>query len=230
MDNSAAQNAISLALLGKWSESIDANLKILKENSNDTEALCRLTRAYSEIGKIKDAKETANKVLSIDPTNQIAIKFLEKLKHTKTPGKQLSKMCVESFLEEPGKTRMIELVNLGNPENLAGIDPGDEVKITTYSHRVSITSYEGKYLGRLPDDISARLKYMIKNGCKYLALVKSISHKSITVFIREIEKGPKLEGSASFPPEKIEYVSFTPPELVHKDTPDVESIEESAED
>ena len=231
MDTSAAQNAIGFALSGKWAEAIDANLEILKEYSNDTGALCRLARAYSEIGKITEAKKAANKVLKIDPTNQIAVKFLEKQKHTRNfKGQSSQTSCLESFLEEPGKTKMVELMNLGDPENFSGVDPGDEVKITPYSHRVSITSSDGKYLGRLPDDISARLKYLIKNGCRYQTLIKSIDFKNITIFIREIEKGPKMEGSPSFPPEKIEYVSFTPPELVHSDTPDVGTIEESSEE
>lgn len=230
MDTSATQNAIAFALSGKWKEAITENLKILESSPNDTEALCRLAKAYSEIGKITDAKKIANKVLEIDPVNQIAIKLIEKLKHHGTFKGQSSQACLESFLEEPGKTKIVELMNLGDPENFFGVDPGDEVKIAPYSHRISVTTNDGEYLGRLPDDISARLKYMIKNGCKYLTLIKSINPKNITVFIREIEKGPKLEGSPSFPPEKIEYVSFTPPELVHSDTPDVETTEEIPED
>jgi hypothetical protein len=115
-------------------------------------------------------------------------------------------------------------------ENFVNLDPGEEVKLAAYSHRVSVTTCDGKYIGRLPDDISARLKYLIKGGNKYQALVKSVSPKEISVFVRELEKGPRMEGSPSFPPEKIDYVSFTPPELVHTDTPNVETTEEISEE
>lgn len=231
MDTPAAKLAVEFALSGKWNEAVDANLQIIKENKNDTEALCRLARAYFELGKISKAKETTKKVLEIDPGNQIAAKFSEKLKVVKSgDGAPSPTVCNESFLEEPGVTKLINLLNLGNLDNVISLDPGEEVKLAAYAHRVSVVSMKGEYIGRLPDDIAARLKLLIKKGCKYQVLIKSVQPKEIVVFVREIEKGKGLTGSPSFPPEKIEYVSFTPPELVHSDTPDVETTEEIPEE
>jgi tetratricopeptide (TPR) repeat protein len=231
MDTSAASIAVSFALSGKWNEAIDANLEIVKSNPEDTEALCRLARAYAEIGKISDAREALNKVIKIDPINQIATKFLEKLKLAKNYGGATSSpTCNESFLEEPGKTKLIRLLNPGESENLVNLDPGEELNLTAYAHRVSVTTLDGKYVGRLPDDIAARLRNLIKEGNKYQVLIKCVTPKEITVFIRETEKGPGTNGAPSFPPEKIEYVSFTPPELVHSDTPSVETTEEIPEE
>ena len=230
MDTPAAHTAVALALSGKWEEAAATNLEILKDNPNDTEALCRLARAYFEIGKHDKSKDTINKILDIEPTNQIALKFQQKLKISKKTGDAISfSSCKGSFLEEPGKTKMVELVNLGNPENFVHLDPGEEVKLVSYSHRVSVNSSADEYIGRLPDDIGARLKYLINKGNKYQTLIKSISPKEVTVFVREIEQGKGANGSPSFPPEKIEYVSFTPPELVHSDTPSVETTEEIPE-
>ena len=231
MDTSAANIAVSLALSGKWNEAIDTNLGILKSEPCDTEALCRLARAYYELGQIPKARETTNKVLEIEPTNQIAAKFAEKLKIVKNPNSPTPTPAYnESFLEEPGKTKLIELLNLGIPENFVNLDPGEEVKLTTYSHRVSVTTHDGRYIGRLPDDIAARLKYLIKKGNKYQTLIKSVNSKDVTIFIRELERGVRVNGSPSFPPEKIEYVSFTPPELVHSDIPNVETTEEISDE
>jgi len=231
MDISATQTAVSFALSGKWKEAIEANLTILKSDPNDTEALCRLARAYSEIGKISQAKSTIKKVLEVDPTNQIALKFSERLKLAKNSNSPVSSpTCNESFLEEPGKTKLIQLVNVGEPDNLANLDPGEEVKLTPYSHRVSITTKGGKYVGRLPDDIAARLKNLIKAGYKYLTLIKSVDQKEITVFIREIESSQSVGKTSSFSPEKIEYVSFTPPEYVHKDVPSTVTTEDIPEE
>ena len=36
------------------------------------------------------------------------------------------------------------------------------------------------------------------------------------MFIREVTRSSKLSDLTSFPAEKIEYISFTPPELVHR--------------
>lgn len=231
MDTSATQKAVTLALSGQWHEAIEANLEILKNSPEDTEALCRLARAYNEIGKVYDARETLQKVIEIEPANSIALKFIEKLKVAGNSGASPSSpIRNESFLEEPGKTKLIKLLNIGEPENIANLDPGEEVKLASYSHRVSLTTLDGKYVGRLPDDVAARLRGLIKDGNKYQVLIKCVSPKEITVFIRETERGTSANGVPSFPPEKIDYVSFTPPELVHSDTPSVETTEEIPEE
>jgi tetratricopeptide (TPR) repeat protein len=231
MEISPAQMAVNLALSGNWKEAIKINLEILKENPEDTEALCRLARAYTELGKISLAKDATKKVLEIDPVNTIALKFQEKLKTAKkTVAQPCSQTSPESFLEETGKTKLVTLLNIGKKEVYENLDPGEEVKLFSYSHKVSVNTMDGQYLGKVPDDVAARLKNLIKMGNKYQILIKSIEPRQITVFIREMERGPKVGNVASFSPEKIEYVSFTPPELIHDDTPNVETTEESAEE
>ena len=231
MEISPAQMAVNLALSGNWKEAIKINLEIVKENPEDTEALCRLARAYTELGKITLAKDATKKVLEIDPVNTIALKFQEKLKTAKkTVAQPSSQTSPESFLEETGKTKLVTLLNIGKKEVYENLDPGEEVKLFSYSHKVSVNTMDGAYLGKVPDDVAARLKNLIKMGNKYQILIKSIEPKEITVFIREMERSPKVGNVASFSPEKIEYVSFTPPELIHDDTPNVETTEESAEE
>lgn len=231
METSLAQKAIALALSGSWKEAIDINLQILDETPDDIDALNRLARAYSELGKIKLAKETALYVLKKDPINPIAKKCLEKWKTLKPGAKngETSAISPESFLEESGKTKLVSLVNTGSGKVFATLDPGEEVKISSYSHKVSIVTKDDKYIGRVPDDLAARLRSLIKSGNKYQVLIKSVQPKEVTVFIREIEKGDNSPNTPSFPTEKIEYVSFTPPELIHKEQPEV-ITEEIGED
>ncbi len=220
MEVTSAQKAIGLALNGKWEEAVDINLEILKENPQDPDALNRLARAYAELGKMVLARQTAQKVLKIDPVNTIAQKCLEKWKSVKKSDRHpVNAPLPEAFLEEPGKTKLVTLLHLGDSQIFANLDPGEEAKLFAHTHRVSVTTPEGKYLGRLPDDLAARLRNLIKAGNKYQVLIKSIEPKEVTVFIREIEKGKDAPDTFSFPTEKIDYVSFTPPELVHKDQP-----------
>jgi tetratricopeptide (TPR) repeat protein len=231
MDTSAAQTAINFALSGNWEEAINANLGLISVNPEDTEALNRLARAYAELGKISEARATTKKVLKIDPVNPIALKSLEKWKSAVKPGARLSNgTSTENFLEEPGKTKLVSLLNPGDAKIFANLDPGEEVLLFSHAHKVSINTVDGKYIGCLPDDLAARLRNLIKAGNKYQVLMKSVDPKEIKVFIRELEKGPKTKDIPSFPTEKIDYVSFTPPELIHKDTPDTLSPEETTEE
>lgn len=218
MDTSA-QLAIKQALLGNWVEAIHLNEAILKENPEDIDALNRLSRAHSELGCIKKAKEAAKKVLSISPDNSIALKAIVKLANMnegECPCGRIS--SPDDFLEEPGKTKMMYLMHPGDQKVIASLDAGDEVKLDSHSHRLEILTEDGKYLGRLPDDLSARIKMLITCGNEYKVVVKCIDSGGVKVILRELKN---VSGTPSFPAEKIEYVSFTPPELVHKNDMDL---------
>ena len=111
---------------------------------------------------------------------------------------------------------------------IAKLDAGDELKINTHAHRISLTTWEGTYVGRLSDDLSARLHKLIKHGNEYQAFVKSTDKKDIKVFVRETKRAPKLANIPSFSTEKVDYVSFTSPDLVHKNIP-APQVEEEEE-
>jgi tetratricopeptide (TPR) repeat protein len=217
MDNNLAQKAISAAVKGKWEEAQKLNKEILRKNPRDTDALNRLARSYAELGDIKNARITANKTLKIDPHNNIAQKCLSRWKELKKEETiRSTQTSADSFIEEPGKTKILTLLHTGPEKILAKSDAGDEVKINPHGHRISVANLEGNYLGRLPDDISARLKKLIKMGNEYQILIKSIEKKCVRVFIRETKTSPKAVNIPSFSSERIDYISFTPPELVHK--------------
>ena len=220
MEMSLAQKAISFALHGEWLEAIKVNLEILSLNPKDTDSLNRLAKAYAESGKIEDAKKAAKKVLDIDPVNAIATRSLEKWQSMKDGEAQVKKFAPpESFLEDPGKTRILTLVNPGDEQVIASLDSGDVVKLLPHPHSIAVVTDSNKNIGKLPDDLAARLRNLIKAGNKYQVLIKSVEGKTVTVFMRETERGENAPAIQSFPGEKIDYVSFTPPELIHKDIP-----------
>lgn len=221
-----------MALSGNWAEAVKINLDIISGNSEDTDALNRLARAYWELGRVREAREATKKVLKIDPVNPIALKCIEKWKSSEGHSTHSANSAPtdENFLEEPGKTKLVTLLNLGDGKIFANLDPGEEVKLFPHAHKVSINTADGRYIGRLPDDLAARLRGLIKAGNKYQVLMKSVDPKEIKVFIRELEKGEKSPGMPSFPTEKIDYVSFTPPELIHRDAPETPNLEEVPEE
>lgn len=212
-----AQSAVSYALKGNWDKAIIINQKILQEDQADVDALNRLAKAYVELGKITKARSCAKKVLRIDPFNTIATKSVNKWKNYKATSSKNSNSdsagpsSAQVFLEEPGRTKIISLLHLGNPKVIANVDAGDCVKLSTNSHRVSICSSNGSYIGRLSDDLSAHLKKLISLGNEYSVFIKSVEPKNVRVFIRETKRSKKLSNINSFSSEKIDYVSFTPP-------------------
>jgi hypothetical protein len=71
-----------------------------------------------ENGDIPKAKKTSLNVLKIDPGNNIALKAIEKYKNfskVKSNGNISINQNVDPsvFIEEPGKTKLINLINVG---------------------------------------------------------------------------------------------------------------------
>lgn len=233
MEDDLAQEAIKQALEGNWEIAIKLNKQILSEDEDNIDALNRLARAYSEVGRLDLAKATAKKVLALDPFNTIAAKSLEKWKSAKSGEVYKSDpIKPQLFLEEPGKTKVISLIHLGDNSVIAKLDAGDEVKLNAHGHKISVCTKESRYIGRLPDDISARIKTLLKKGYEYAIWIKSAGKKEVKVFIREVKRPNNYFNVPSFTSEKIDYISFTPPELIHKKdealvlTDDTESSDE----
>ena len=222
MDMDPAQEAIQAALKGEWDQAIQLNKAILQSNPKDVDALNRMAKAYFEKGDIKNAKSFAKKTLDIDPFNTIATKCLGKWKNVtaiKKNGHSSQTIKITGmFLEESGKTKIAKLLNLGSSKTIASIDTGDEVKLSAHTHKVSVLTSDGQYIGKVADDISARLRRFIKLGNKYQVLVKSVAPKDVKIFIREVERSDKLSDTNTFAAEKIDYVSFTHPILMQQNS------------
>jgi len=236
--NLLKSQAIKAALSSSWQEAVEINSRILTIDLTDVEAMNRLARAWGELGKMQKAREMYGKVLKLDKFNTIAQKGLTRLKTVKTEVKMgewaaVAKQEVpsgEKFLEEVGRTKVVQLLHPADSKTLASLSSGDEVQMVTGKHRVCISDMRGKYLGRLPDDLAFRLIKLIGAGNKYEVLVKSVEERDIKIFLREIKRAPKVAHIPSFPAgEKINYVAFTPPDLVYKEKPDVRSLEEEEE-
>lgn len=202
-----AQAAITAALTNNWPEAAKINKKIVTRQNNDIEALLRLARAFACLGQTPKAQKIYKKVLEIDPYNLIATKNLEKL--TKTNGNEVSHNgngqtvtapvnVSQIFLYEPGKTKIVNLLNLAPPQILATLSCGDPVNLNPKNHSITITTPDGIYLGAFPDDLAHRLIALIAAGNKYHAYVKSATTKVLTVFIKETERSSKFANQPSF--------------------------------
>jgi tetratricopeptide (TPR) repeat protein len=192
--------AINQALEGNWESAITINKTLIKENSSDLDALNRLGLAYTITGKLKEAKSAYQKVLKIDSLNSIALRNLKKLKEkgfTVKANQASYTRLKNNFLEEPGKTKVVELVNIAPPKVVEAIRTGQSVNLLI--KRLKIFVLEDKeYIGVLPDDIARRLIKFIKGGCIYDAYIKSSTPHKVTIFIKEVKKTIRFKDQPSF--------------------------------
>ncbi|HEX6976737.1 MAG TPA: tetratricopeptide repeat protein [Patescibacteria group bacterium] len=186
MDPELAQRAITAALNGDWHQAVKVNTQILQIEPDNIDALNRIARAYCEIGNVEKAKRTSKKVLKIDPFNGIACKCLKKWERVNVTNGSSSKTGPLAFLEEPGKTKIVKLINLGDSKIIANLDCGDEVRLIPHSHSVSVTTMEGKHVGKIPDDLAMRLINLMRNGGTYQTLIKVAEPEGVKIFIRGI--------------------------------------------
>ncbi|MCL5435113.1 MAG: DUF4919 domain-containing protein [Patescibacteria group bacterium] len=198
---SLKSQAIQTALTGNWKNAISLNKKLLDENPLDIDTLNRLALAYAISGKAKDAKNTYQKVLSLDPLNPIALKNAKRLKEktfsaNKNEGTILQ--ISNNFLEETGKTRVIELVNLAQPKLIQTLRTGQFVSLSIKRSRIFVLVDEKQYIGVLPDDIGKRLIKFLKSGNKYDAYIKSANPHHVVIFIKEIKRSSRYKDHPSF--------------------------------
>lgn len=191
--------AIQTALKGNWEEAINLNKSLVQEDPSDIDALNRLALAYTIVGKIKEAKSSYQKVLVIDSLNAIATRNLKKLKERGEQGTNGNaiKTINNKFLEEPGKTKVVELVNIAQPKITENLSIGQSLNLSIKRLKIFI-SEDKQYIGVLPDDIARRLIKFIKGGCSYEAYVKSANAHKVSIFIKEIKKTSRFKDQLSF--------------------------------
>lgn len=197
--NLLKNQAIQIALTGDWEKAILLNEEILRENPKDTETLNRLAFALTALGKIKEAKEVYERVVSIDPLNPIAQRGLKRLN---TPGNHSagipSHLVSNMFLEESGKTKIVSLLNTAPTKIIRNLQVGQTVMLSKKRMKIFVQDGNKEYIGVLPDDLGQRLIKFIDGGNQYEAYVKSANDNGVTVFIKEIKRAARFKNQPSF--------------------------------
>lgn len=200
--------AINAALASNWLQAIDFNLEILEEEPKSVEALNRLGRAYFEIGKLPESKEAFDKSLENDPYNQIAAKFIKRIETCKKKGPKkqqdlgnnhnVPQVDSDLFIEEPGKTKLVTLLKVAEPQKLSLLSPGALVSLNIKNKIIAIQDVDGEYLGVLPDDLSRHLVRLIHGGNKYQAIIKTAKINGLSILIRETYRSARFKNQPSF--------------------------------
>lgn len=207
--NSLKNQAIQTALQGDWNTAINLNQEILQEEPENIDALNRLAFAQASVGNIAEAKEFYQKVLELDIQNPIATKNLKRLQtmNGKSPAPVMHKMN-NIFIEEPGKTKVIELLNIADQKATSHLRCGEELHLSVKRMKIFVLDNEKQYIGMLPDDISKRLIDFIQGGNLYEAYVKTVDEHKVTVFVKETHRSPKFKNQQSFINTEKSKLSF----------------------
>jgi len=200
------QEAIKASVNKNWNEAITLNEKILETYPDDISTLNRLGISYSMIGKNKKAEEKFKKVVEVDSHNQIAKNNLIRLKSNKTTGLLNPFSQTVSFIEEPGKSKVVPLVNQAEPKIFSALNIGEPVELGHCKHKVKVSDQKNIFVGYLPDNISHRLLQLLKAGYKYKTVMKSVNPKTPQVFIAEVHASKRLKGVPSFPLDESELL------------------------
>lgn len=222
--------AIQLAMQSRWEEAIAANKAIIASFGEEPEAYNRLGKALTETGKIKEAREAYQQALTLDATNGIARKNLERLSQMKAKAEPDKAQQVDTslFIEEMGKTGVTSL----RPQHmklLATLSAGDEVALKAIGNRLTIETMAGEYVSDVEPKLALRLNKLMEGGNKYAAAVAGVGNDSVRVIIKETFQHPTQVGKLSFPAGRAGDVTrpYTRESMVRTD---VEDDEELADD
>lgn len=201
--------AIHSALAENWDEAVRLNLEILVKSPDSVDTLNRLGFAYLRCGNIKKAKATYERVLKLDRYNAIALKNLQKVKVQGSGKVHQSKRYTLSssdraispslFLEEPGRTKIISLVNVAPSRILFTLSIGENIELVSKRHTLEVRGKKGLYLGAMPDDLGFRLRRLIVSGNRYQAYVKSVAKNSLAILVKEVKRSKKFRNQPTFP-------------------------------
>ncbi|MDD4859823.1 MAG: tetratricopeptide repeat protein [Dehalococcoidales bacterium] len=209
LKNQLGEQAISLAMQGRWRDAIEVNKNILAEHPQEVNAFNRLGRAYMELGDYANARDAYKKAIAVDAYNAIAKKNLHRLsllKESAKPAEDRETVEPDHFIEEIGKSGVVNLQAPAPREVRARLVAGDKVSLQIKGSRLLVSSAAGEYLGEVETKHALRLIKLMGGGNRYSATVVSSTEETMAVIIREAYQHPGQVGRLSFPPKGMEAV------------------------
>ena len=208
-----ADEAVQLAIAGKWDEAAKLNKFIVESFGADEETQNRLGKALSELGKLKDAKAAYEAALKLNPMNSIAKKNaarLNTLLHQKEGLKVGgTKVDLNLFVEEMGKT-VITLVEGSSPDICSKVAAGDIAELRIDGDGIVAETSRGVKLGTLEPKLARRLIKFMRGGNKYQGGVTACEGSTVKLIVRETYQDPKFAGKPSFAIRRKREVEFRP--------------------
>jgi Tetratricopeptide repeat len=208
-----AEDAVQLAISGKWDDAVKLNKFIIDSFGADEESQNRLGKALSELGKLKDAKSAYEAALKLNPMNSIAKKnaarintLLHQKEGLKVGG---TRVDLNLFVEEMGKTVITTLESSG-ADICSKVAAGDVAELKIEGDGIVAETSRGVRLGLLEAKLARRLIKFMRGGNRYQAGVTSCDGSSVKLIVRETYQDPRFAGKPSFPMRRKREVEFRP--------------------
>ncbi len=205
------QEALTASLEHRWDDALALNDEILERFPRDAEALNRRGRAFMELGKLADARESYSEALKADPANMIARRNLQRLEtlyqadpsEAEIPPRTQSIPKANVFIEEIGKTWIDDLTHHAENDVLAQVSPGDTLKLVVEGERVFVRTMEDIQLGQIDQTIGSRMAKLIGIGHEFEVFALGQTMNSLRVIIRETAHAEESEGKMTFPRQDL---------------------------
>jgi hypothetical protein len=209
-----AEDAVQLAIQGKWDEAVKLNKFIIDSFGADEETQNRLGKALSELGKLKEAKASYEAALKLNPMNSIAKKNaarINALLHQKE-GLRVggTKVDLNLFVEEMGKTVITTIESPTSADISSKVAAGDVAELKIDGDGIVAETSRGVRLGALEAKLARRLIKFMRGGNRYQAGVTSVDVSAVKLIVRETYQDPRFAGKPSFPMRRKREVEFRP--------------------
>ena len=209
-----AEDAVQLAIQGKWDEAVKLNKFIIDSFGADEETQNRLGKALSELGKLKEAKAAYEAALKLNPMNSIAKKnaarinaLLHQKEGLKVGG---SKVDLNLFVEEMGKTVITTIDAPASADISSKVAAGDVAELKIEGDGIVAETSRGVRLGALEAKLARRLIKFMRGGNRYQAGLTSVDGTAVKLIVRETYQDPRFAGKPSFPMRRKREVEFRP--------------------
>ena len=209
-----AEDAVQLAIAGKWDEAVKLNKFIIDSFGADEETQNRLGKGLSELGKLKEAKASYEAALKINPMNSIAKKnaarinaLLHQKEGLKVGG---TRVDLNLFVEEMGKTVITTVDIPASPDICSKVAAGDVAELKIEGDGIIAETSRGVRLGSLEAKLARRLIKFMRGGNRYQAGVTSCDGNVVKLIVRETYQDPHFAGKPSFPMRRKCEVEFRP--------------------
>lgn len=219
-----ADDAVQLAIAGKWDDAVKLNKFIVESFGADEETQNRLGKALSELGKLKDAKAAYEAALKLNPMNSIAKKnaarintLLHQKEGLKVGG---TRVDLNLFVEEMGKTVITTLESGPGPDICSKVAAGDIAELHIDGDSIVAETSRGVKLGALEAKLARRLIKFMRGGNRYQAGVTACDNNTVRLIVRETYQDPRFAGKPSFPMRRkreVEFRPYTKESLLHRE-------------
>ena len=209
-----ADDAVQLAIQGKWDEAVKLNKFIIDSFGADEETQNRLGKALSELGKLKDAKAAYEGALKLNPMNSIAKKnaarinaLLHQKEGLKVGG---TRVDLNLFVEEMGKTVITTVESATNADISSKVAAGDVAELKIEGDGITAETSRGVRVGQLEPKLARRLIKFMRGGNRYQAGLTSVDGNTVKLIVRETYQDPRFAGKPSFPMRRKREVESRP--------------------